>query len=211
MIKLNKAECPAVLQENATAWTEAIIQKIANGEELTATEKYRYRHADIKQALVDETHGKCAYCESKLRHITYGDVEHIIPKKVDPNLCYAWANLTLACDICNTEKGIREDIIDPYSEDPDDHLQFLGPYYFPKPESDLGLISEDALKLNRAELNERRTDVLRSTLKIIKLIGISSPEAAEVLKTDLIEKGCASQAEYSACVREFVKKWGLLD
>jgi uncharacterized protein (TIGR02646 family) len=59
----------------------------------------------------------CAYCESKLRHITYGDIEHIVAKAVDQSRTYDWTNLTIACDVCNTEKSDEEGLVDPYTED----------------------------------------------------------------------------------------------
>jgi uncharacterized protein (TIGR02646 family) len=73
-----------------------------------------YGHDDVKQALEAMQHGKCAFCESKLKHISYGDVEHFRPKagwkqdEGDPLtrpgyywLAYTWENLLLSCQICN--------------------------------------------------------------------------------------------------------------
>ena len=80
MIKLSKTEEPQILLDNGPNWTKVIVDKIAVGETPTDTEKTRYRHPDIKAALVAETNGKCAYCESKVLHIHHGDVEHIYPK-----------------------------------------------------------------------------------------------------------------------------------
>src|ERR1700722_9410453 len=105
MIKINKLPAPAILVEKSTEWTNALLEKISKGEKPTDAESNRYRHAKIKQALLDETHGKCAYCESKLRHIAYGDIEHVVPKSVRPELSFDWQNLTLACDVCNTNKS----------------------------------------------------------------------------------------------------------
>src|SRR5437660_11067609 len=105
MIKLSKTDEPAVLIERKADWTRTLVEKGARGEEPSDGEKNRYRHPDIKQALIAETHGKCAYCESKLLHITYGDVEHIVPKSAKIELSFQWKNLTLACDRCNTNKN----------------------------------------------------------------------------------------------------------
>ena len=57
---------------------------------------------------------ECAFCESKIGHVAYGDVEHFRPKAgfrqrpTDPLtkpgyywLAYEWANLLLSCQICN--------------------------------------------------------------------------------------------------------------
>ncbi len=57
--------------------------------------------------------GKCCFCESKIGHVSYGDVEHFRPKAgwVQGNepinkpgyywLAYDWDNLLLSCQICN--------------------------------------------------------------------------------------------------------------
>jgi uncharacterized protein (TIGR02646 family) len=68
----------------------------------------------VKQALIDAQHRKCCFCESKIRHVTYGDVEHFRPKagyRQTPDqdlqrpgyywLAYEWTNLFLSCPLCN--------------------------------------------------------------------------------------------------------------
>ena len=65
MITLEKGEEPEVLTRNALHWTNVVMNKLNAGETPTKTEKGRYNHVDVKQALIAETHGKCAYCESK--------------------------------------------------------------------------------------------------------------------------------------------------
>jgi uncharacterized protein (TIGR02646 family) len=73
-----------------------------------------YAHETVKQALRKAQHDKCAFCESKFAHISYGDVEHFRPKAgwrqedgeplTRPGyywLAYEWANLFLSCTLCN--------------------------------------------------------------------------------------------------------------
>lgn len=73
-----------------------------------------YGHSTVKEALKKVQYGKCAFCESKLDHISYGDIEHFRPKagwrqlKGGPLqrpgyywLVYEWTNLFLACTLCN--------------------------------------------------------------------------------------------------------------
>ena len=130
MIKLNKQPEPHILVTNGPAWTKQITDKAARGVKLTDIERTRYRHPDIKSALIAETAEKCAYCESKLLHVHHGDVEHIIPKSLVPEKTVEWNNLTLACEICNQNKSNldprAEHIIDPYAIDPSLHLTFAG-------------------------------------------------------------------------------------
>ena len=68
----------------------------------------------MKNSLRKAQHDKCAFCESKVTHIAYGDVEHFRPKAgyrqrpEDPLeqpgyywLAYEWTNLLFCCQICN--------------------------------------------------------------------------------------------------------------
>ena len=73
-----------------------------------------YGHPSVKAALVAAQHDKCCFCESKVTHVTYGDVEHFRPKGgyrqraqdalTMPGyywLAYEWTNLLFACPLCN--------------------------------------------------------------------------------------------------------------
>ncbi len=80
-----------------------------------------YAHEEVKDALRAAQHDKCAFCESKITHVDYGDVEHFRPKTAfhqqagDPLrrpgyywLAYEWTNLFLSCTLCNQQfKGNR--------------------------------------------------------------------------------------------------------
>jgi uncharacterized protein (TIGR02646 family) len=73
-----------------------------------------YGHEEVKIALRQAQHDKCAFCESKVTHISYGDIEHFRPKAavrqrpggplVRPGyywLAYEWTNLFVCCQLCN--------------------------------------------------------------------------------------------------------------
>ena len=208
MIRLEKGDEPGVLLLNSARWTAVVVEKIEAGEEPTTAERRRYNRAEIKDALIAETHGKCAYCESKLRHISYGDIEHIVPKADNPSKWFNWANLTLACDVCNTNKSDApvedEAFVDPYSVDPEEHFWQLGPLMCPKPGCDAAALTERLLDLNRADLVERRKERQTHLLKML-----DSVERCENLnvKNLLWEEFTAeSQAhnEYAALSRTIV-------
>jgi uncharacterized protein (TIGR02646 family) len=109
--------------------------------------------AEIKIPLFDLFKGKCAYCESKVRHVADGDVEHFRPKGAvteDPKhpgyfwLAYDCANLLPSCPKCNRAlakmnhfpiEGQRAypggdmtkekpALLNPYSDDPTEHIEF---------------------------------------------------------------------------------------
>jgi len=205
MIKLSKTKKPAVLVEHGDEWTRTLVEKKARDEEPTETEKSRYRHPEIKQALIAETHGKCAYCESKLLHIAYGDVEHIVPKSTDIALNLQWENLTLACDRCNTNKNAHEGFIDPYAVEPKDHFYFVGPFVFAKPASDGAKFTEITLKLNRGELFERRGMRINALRELVDTMERTTDETLKTaLKQDIEENELSDEVEYAAISRAFV-------
>lgn len=204
MIKLTKLAKPDILEQNAAGWTKTLLDKLATGDKPTDTEKNRYRHADVKAVLVKETHGKCAYCESKLLHITYGDVEHIVPKSTKPEVAFDWDNLTLACDVCNTNKGDKfahgVGFVDPYLHDPNDHFNFLGGLILAKSGDQNARLTEETLKLNRADLVERRNQRIRYLREQVEVIRHASAHLQPVLLQSLQEE-LRADTEYSAIAR----------
>jgi uncharacterized protein (TIGR02646 family) len=85
-----------------------------NGNRRFSFESGIFAHESVKEALIEAQHDKCAFCESKVTHISYGDVEHFRPKagyRQNANdalttpgyywLVYEWDNLFLACQLCN--------------------------------------------------------------------------------------------------------------
>lgn len=205
MIKLDKIGEPDILIENSEHWTEVVITKKNNGEEITRTEKYRYNHTEIKQALLQETNGKCAYCESKLRHVTYGDIEHVVPKSNEPAKWFNWQNLTLACDVCNTNKSDTpvdaESFIDPYDVDPEQHFWYLGSTVWPRPGCDAAALTERLLKLNRTDLVERRAERLRNLMKMLDVVERCQNEDLKQALWEEFVTESDSEREYAALAR----------
>lgn len=203
MIKLSKLKKPNVLDVNADTWTKILVDKINSGVKPTDSEKTKYRHPDVKVALIEETHGKCAYCESKLLHIHHGDVEHIYPKSLDPAKTFDWFNLTLACEVCNQLKSDSDPnmafIIDPYNIEPAEHLNFVGAFMHAIT-ADYGQSTKAILKLNRAELCERRREKLEKTLSIFEnILNKKLPlPTRKAIYEDLLENEGVSTSEYSA-------------
>lgn len=206
MIRLYKQDEPEVLRTNGAAWLDAIQQRLAAGEIPTNTEKGRYRHPDIKAALIVETHGKCAYCEALLLHITFGDVEHISPKSNRVEDTFRWDNLTLACDVCNTYKKNAVGIIDPYDDEPNDHFFFSGPMIFVRPGSAKGTLTRKQLRLNRADLIIHRSKRLETVEGLLTIIETTAdPQIRQVLISDLLDNEASDSSEYAACVRNFLE------
>ncbi len=105
------------------------------------------------------------YCESRPLHVAPGDVEHLLPKSRFPDLIVEWDNLAFVCPDCNRGKGDyydqSEPVINPFVEDPAAHLRFAGPLVLELPADARGIVTIRKLKLDRAELVERRADHIR--------------------------------------------------
>lgn len=124
--------------------------------------KYSDEKLGLKQHLLAETHEKCAYCESKITHVDYGDIEHIVPKSVRPDLAVDLANLTVACGVCNTNKSDyysdKAPLVDPHVDDCRKEIVFAGWGIAKALCGARGQYTLRELDLNRVALNERRED-----------------------------------------------------
>jgi hypothetical protein len=105
---------PAILLNKGKAATKQLLEEYDGGARQFTFNAGIYGAASVKAALGTAQHGKCAFCESRVTHIAYGDVEHYRPKAGhrqtdgDPLrqpgyywLAYRWSNLLFACQICN--------------------------------------------------------------------------------------------------------------
>ena len=134
MIRIQKSDIPPeVLRSKGANARRSHSMRFAHDPdafhrgEKTFSFKALYKHDEVKRGLVEAQHHKCAFCESKITHVTYGDVEHFRPKAgvrqsprddlVRPGyywLAYEWTNLFLACDLCNRRhKGNLFPLDDP--------------------------------------------------------------------------------------------------
>lgn len=209
MIRLEKGTEPPILTRNAARWTSVLLGKIDAGERPTKTERSRYNHIEIKQALLAETNSKCAYCESKFGHVTFGDVEHVVPKSEDPSRWFSWSNLTVACDVCNTNKSnaavARDSFVDPYDVDPEEYFWQFGPLVRAKPGCDAAALTERLLNLNRIDLVERRQEKMNKLLLILESVErCKDPHLKHLLWEDFTEES-QSHREYAALSRSIVE------
>jgi uncharacterized protein (TIGR02646 family) len=113
VIRIHKPEsAPRILLDRGAALTAELCARVEAGER-PSFEREVYGAAEVKEALRAAQHDKCCFCEAKLGHVQFGDVEHFRPKAstqqsaADPPtvgyywLAYEWKNLYLSCEICN--------------------------------------------------------------------------------------------------------------
>ncbi len=211
MIRVERAAKPAVIEQNQVAWTQALLNAVTK-EDKTRAEK-KYRHLEIKRALVSMFHGKCAYCESKILHVDYGHIEHFRPKsKLEfRSLAFEWRNLLLSCAICNgrEHKGDRfpeaaegGPLVNPCEDFPDAHFEFVFDFRARLATvvgtTARGKTTETCLGLNRQDLRAYRSRWVMQ-LCVLSRCAENDPDAAI-----LLEEACRDDAEYAAFARALV-------
>ncbi len=165
-----------------------------------------YKHPENKSALKESSFDKCMYCESKITHIDYGDVEHIKPKSKYPQLEFDWGNLGYACTRCNRQfKNDNYDeelpFIDPYDDNPSDYIIANGSLLFPKQGNERGDLSISGLGLNRLELIEKRQEKIDEIDKAIKVCFRTTNEILKANALDELAKEATDDKEYALIVR----------
>lgn len=211
MISIKKLPKPQVLVENETKWTQEYLTEIDVGNKPNKEISTRYNHPEIKQQLEKETYGKCAYCESKLKHISYGDIEHILPKNKEarPDLYVDWNNLTLACEQCNRSgKHSYYDenlpLINPYNDHVESHYNDIGECIYPVLNDERAEVTLITLNLNRPDLLERRQERIR---QIEVLLKSWANHKNQIIKKELEHQlclECEADKEYSSTVKAFL-------
>lgn len=118
MIKLEKSTTiPSSLATYGPEKAAGLIKRADSGDSNFKSEDFShkiYADAQLKAQLIEDQHGKCAYCERK-KGGDFGAVEHYRPKAgyqvstksklIKPGyywLAYEWNNLLYSCDECNT-------------------------------------------------------------------------------------------------------------
>lgn len=134
MIKLDRpTNVPQILQDKAQEWTSnllSLVQEYGNykkiPKELKDAALKHYRHQDIKDILFESTYRKCAFCEGFPEDNGNIEVEHFHPKSRYPDEAFSWENFLPCCRKCNSAKDAHdtkaEIIINPYINNPEDHL-----------------------------------------------------------------------------------------
>jgi len=197
MIRLARGAEPAILSANKQRWTDEFKSGI---------DRRRYAHNDIKQALRTDAHEKCAYCESRVEHVSWPNVEHIVPKSREPDLVCDWDNLTIACEVCNTKKGDYYEpdcmIVHPFDDDPSEHIGWAGPMAIAR-SNDRGRATITTIDLNRSALLFERSQHFKVVFDLLDLISNNSGPVARAAQIDL-DAYLAADSPYSAATGRFV-------
>jgi uncharacterized protein (TIGR02646 family) len=112
-VKRTPASLPVLAIEGTTKAQEH-CDAYSNGIREFQFDSTIYGHDSVKEALVAMHHGKCCYCESRVRHTGPGTIDHYRPKAASQQrvgnpffrpgyywLAYHWHNLLFECVACN--------------------------------------------------------------------------------------------------------------
>jgi len=214
MIKISKLEEPEVLKNNKDSWTLQFLTLHSSGETIPNGLKNKYKHHQIKGKIMVETHNKCAYCESRIPHVSFGDIEHISPKSYRPDLIFEWSNLTYSCEQCNRTRkrdyyNPEDPLINPYEDDPRDHLTAHGPFISHRIGDRKGELTQKILELNRTDLLAKRLEKIQTIEMLVdKWASEDNPEYKKILEQELW-KEAGDDAEYAFIVREYLFRQGI--
>lgn len=174
-----------------------------------------YKHPDNKIALIAASSGKCMYCEEKILSSQFGDVEHIKPKSRFPELEFEWSNLGFVCSKCNNEKSNKyyeeAPFIDPYSENPEDHIIAIWSLLAHKKGSERGEITISEIMLNRSSLVEKRYEKLSKIQKTIDACYRTSAQTIRDTHLEALKEDASEDKEYSLCVKYLLKGHGIIE
>jgi hypothetical protein len=188
---------------------ERLLEILARAEPIPQGLAASYRDPDLKAILLAETAEKCAYCESKITHVYYGDVEHLIPKDTHPELMLTPENLTIACAICNNNKGNYYDaaaaLINPYTDDTE--VEFMAAAFFlmRRPGRDRARLTIELLQLNRPALIERRRERIESLANLADQFAKAAPGKIKDLIRDELIREASSDREYAYFVQSYLR------
>lgn len=213
MITLVKAVLPAEVENWLQERQARLGALLAASEEAPEALLSSYRDPRVKEFIKSETGDKCAYCESKILHVDHGDIEHILPKALFPQYRLTYWNLTFVCKRCNQFKSdyhvTGADLINPYTDKPDQHLVACGPMFVQVPNSQRGYLTITQLRLNRTDLLERRTERIQRLMPLIeKVLTEERPPVKEALKRALLQEA-ETDKEYSCVVKAYLATHGI--
>ena len=211
MIPVTRSAEPTILKDKELVWLAEL--DAATTPKAKKTARNRYRQPSVRDALKQLFNRKCAYCESRFAHTSYGHIEHFRPKATFPELTFNWNNLLWACGMCNSAeyKGDRfleavdgGPILSPCNDIPGDHLEFV--YDDVREEARVvgqtprGRKTVELLGLNRDDLMDHRTERVETLLVLASLAG------KDARAKRLLTQAVGDKAEYAAFARSLLPK-----
>jgi uncharacterized protein (TIGR02646 family) len=212
MIRVERGPAPDSFAARAVDWHGRFEEARRRNPELTAGQFWSSVRAQVRadaQALYAAFHGKCAYCEAKMAHVSSPHVEHYRPKNKFPDRVFDWQNWLLSCGRCNDRKWAhfpdcdgQPCLLDPTAEDPSMHLDFSGARVLGKTHR-----GEETIKLvglDRSPLEDERALWLMK-INLLLLLLCCVPEASAEAR-ELLIWAMQADAPYAAMTRCYLRQ-----
>lgn len=200
---------PQGFQERAKARLRAFRVARARHPRLTASKHWAAVRKELgadADALAGVFRHKCAFCESRMSHVSRPHIEHYRPKgraEFEARM-FEWENWLLSCGRCNESKWAHFPVdeqgaallLDPTVDEPAEHIEFAGA--FVGGSTPRGRETVRLLGLARGPLEDERARWLLfvDTLLLLAVTPLSLREARDLLVW------CAQvEAPWSACAR----------
>ena len=203
MIKLNQASKPTFLTDEKVAELTDIFKSTKNSV---------WNNDHIKTPLLSSSYGKCAYCECPLTsESNYMEVEHFEDKKHNADKVVIWENLLPSCKKCNGSKSthnvVDEPIINPYIDDPKEHLsmrlyRFRGKTEKGKSTIDVTNLNHSTrLVMSRFEIGEKIDELIDTSWERYSTFATKNDTRSKNRLIKIVEallEECQPESNYSA-------------
>jgi len=213
MIRIQHEKEPDGFKIQTEKWWDEFQKSYLAGAKLSLDDFWsRIRKRKAMQGYAEQLnfifYGKCSFCESKIGHVSPVYIEHYRPKSRAEyqKFTFAWENWLLTCATCNTNKGIYFEycevlpcLIDPTTDDPTEHIGFVGAQILYK--TTRGQKTIEQIKLNRIKLEQERARWLINVGHVL-LLAIKVPEARNFLIWAM-----QSNAPYAGMTRAYLNKF----
>lgn len=205
MIRLERGACPQILLDRGEEWTRSFLE--SDGKRPRSR---RYRHDQVREALVAMAAGKCFYCETRLLE-SEQTVDHYVEVAEDRSQAFEWSNLYLCCSGCQHQLTSvpRAECLDPCGDvEPAEHLAFDDEHIIPRHDSELGRQTIRRYKLDRMELDLRRSRRLRRFYDRLAQRALSG-EALTTMDREDLRRFAQRDQPYSLMFAQLVRCLGL--
>lgn len=219
MIYVERGLQPAGFTTQANKWWKEFEEKRKKDPNYTSTQFWtlvRKRKAmkGYADTLSKAFHCKCAFCESEMKHVSAEHIEHYRPKSRPEFFVqmFAWENWLISCEKCNTWKGTKFPyctdaspcFIDPASEDPAQHIEFLNAHILGKTER--GEITIKEIGLKRSDLVKYRKHWLSIVIDPLLLLLVCGESEAKSEARTLLIWAMQSNAPYTAMTKTYLSQ-----
>ena len=214
MIRVNRGPPAGGFEQRASQLQEKFTRARTKVPGLTAAQFWASVRRDLRNDALElavRFNLKCAYCESKMRHVMHPHVEHYRPKsqKRFGALMFSWDNWLLSCGICNEEKWAdfpeqegEPMLLDPASEDPRGHIGFRRNLIFAS--SKRGDETIKLVRLWRRDLErERGFWLLQIDVLLLLAVNGQDPDVRRESRNCLIW-AMQDDAPYAAMTRDYL-------